>query len=74
MPNDVSVVGYDDTFGADFCPTPLTTLAGPVDEAASTAMEMLLEQIPEPDRTWRPQEVTLPSSLTVRHSTGPAGR
>jgi LacI family transcriptional regulator len=74
VPNDVSVVGYDDTFGADFCPTPLTTLAGPVDEAASTAMEMLLEQIPEPDRTWRPQEVTLPSSLTVRHSTGPAGR
>ena len=33
VPGRVSVVGYDDIFGADFCHPPLTTVAGPVEAA-----------------------------------------
>ncbi|MFV2196735.1 LacI family DNA-binding transcriptional regulator [Nocardiopsis sp. LOL_012] len=72
VPEQVSVVGYDDIFGADFCVPALTTLAGPQDEAARWAVELLLENrsrstVQAPDRN-----VLLPSHLVIRDSTGPA--
>src|SRR4051794_28393414 len=66
VPGEVSVVGYDDIFGADFCSPPLTTVAGPVDEAGRTLVDILLAgRIPVP-------AITLPTHLRVRRSTGPA--
>jgi DNA-binding LacI/PurR family transcriptional regulator len=68
VPGGVSVVGYDDIFGADFCAPPLTTVAGPVDEAGRTLVDVLLAgRHPVP-------EITLPTHLRVRASTGPVGR
>jgi DNA-binding LacI/PurR family transcriptional regulator len=67
VPGQVSVVGYDDIFGADFCAPPLTTVAGPVEEAGRTLVDVLLagrEPVPE---------ITLPTHLHVRASTGPVG-
>lgn len=72
VPSHRSVVGFDDTFGADFCPTPLTTLTGPVDEAAATATDMVLARIMKEDGSPDHQQVTLPSTLIMRQSTGPA--
>jgi DNA-binding LacI/PurR family transcriptional regulator len=65
VPGRVSVVGFDDIFGADFCHPPLTTVAGPVDEAGRTLVDVLLA-----DRTAVPA-MTLPTHLRVRESTGP---
>jgi DNA-binding LacI/PurR family transcriptional regulator len=68
VPDRVSVVGYDDIFGADFCSPPLTTVAGPVDEAGRALVDVLLagrEPVPV---------VTLPTHLRIRNSTGPAPR
>jgi DNA-binding LacI/PurR family transcriptional regulator len=66
VPDEVSVVGYDDIFGADFCHPPLTTVAGPVDEAGRTLVDILLAgRVPVPT-------ITLPTHLRVRDSTGPA--
>jgi DNA-binding LacI/PurR family transcriptional regulator len=65
VPGEVSVVGYDDIFGSDFCAPPLTTVAGPVDEAGRTLIDVLLagrEPVPA---------ITLPTHLRVRASTGP---
>jgi DNA-binding LacI/PurR family transcriptional regulator len=65
VPGEVSVVGYDDIFGADFCSPPLTTVAGPVDEAGRTLVDVLLAgRAPVP-------AITLPTHLRVRRSTGP---
>jgi DNA-binding LacI/PurR family transcriptional regulator len=65
VPGRVSVVGYDDIFGSDFCHPPLTTVAGPVDEAGRTLVDVLLAaQVPVP-------ALTLPTQLRVRASTGP---
>ena len=65
VPDRVSVVGYDDIFGSDFCSPPLTTVAGPVDEAGRTLVDVLMsgrEPVPV---------LTLPTQLRVRASTGP---
>jgi DNA-binding LacI/PurR family transcriptional regulator len=68
VPRQVSVVGYDDIFGADFCSPPLTTVAGPVDEAGRMLVDVLLA-----GRDHAPA-ITLPTHLQVRGSTGPAPR
>ena len=65
VPRQVSVVGYDDIFGADFCSPPLTTVAGPVDDAGRMLVDVLLAgRDPAP-------EITLPTQLRIRGSTGP---
>src|SRR3954452_13514295 len=65
VPGQLSVVGYDDIFGADFCSPPLTTVAAPVTEAGRLLVETLLAgRDPAP-------ELTVPSHLVVRESTGP---
>lgn len=72
VPGDVSVVGYDDIFGADFCSPPLTTVAGPIERAGSSAMDLLLAALETRSRDEGRQFVSLPSHLVVRASTGPA--
>jgi LacI family repressor for deo operon, udp, cdd, tsx, nupC, and nupG len=70
IPEDVSVVGFDDVFGADFCHPTLTTLAERTEDAGSRAVELLVQQIPN-----RPTDAPtriLPTHLVVRDSTGPA--
>jgi LacI family transcriptional regulator len=70
VPADVSVVGFDDIFGSEFCAPPLTTLAEHVREAGRRAVESLLMQMQRRDR--QPARVLLPTQLLVRASTGPA--
>ncbi|TFV77707.1 LacI family transcriptional regulator [Blastococcus sp. CT_GayMR19] len=66
VPAHVSVVGYDDIFGADFCSPTLTTVAGPVDDAGRMLVDVLQAgRTPEP-------VITLPTHLRIRNSTGPA--
>jgi DNA-binding LacI/PurR family transcriptional regulator len=64
VPGQLSVVGYDDIFGSDFCSPPLTTVAGPVDEAGRALVDVLLSGR-EPAPT-----ITLATHLRVRASTG----
>jgi DNA-binding LacI/PurR family transcriptional regulator len=68
VPADLSIVGCDDIFGADFCDPPLTTLTTPIERAGRVAVAMLLSRLT--DRAAR-RLVTLPTHLTVRRSTGP---
>ncbi|WP_017582364.1 LacI family DNA-binding transcriptional regulator [Nocardiopsis valliformis] len=72
VPGQVSVVGYDDIFGADLCVPALTTLAGPEDEAGRVAVELLLRKGSLSTAHPAPQRVVLPAHLVIRDSTGPA--
>ncbi|MGH8868071.1 MAG: LacI family DNA-binding transcriptional regulator [Actinomycetes bacterium] len=74
VPTDVSVVGYDNIFGSDFCSPPLTTVAGPFERAGASAVELLLASLETRNRTGAPRFVSLPSHLVVRASSGPPGR
>ena len=71
VPEDVSVVGFDDIFGAGFCNPPLTTLAERTEDAGARAVEALVRQ--RPRRTTTEGARVLPTQLIVRTSTGPAG-
>lgn len=73
VPDDVSLVGCDDIFGADFCHPPLTTLSAPKLEAGRLATTLLLEQIGVQDLSAR-GTTALSVHLTIRGSTGPAPR
>lgn len=75
VPHDVSIIGFDNIFGADFCTPQLTTVAAPLRQLGRVAVQILLadlransgERVPRrgPLRT-----VLLPSRLVVRSSTG----
>lgn len=73
VPQDISIVGFDDIFGADFCDPPLTTITAPKEQAGRVATSMLLGRLqygPEHAR----QVSQLSTYLTVRDSTGAAPR
>ena len=78
VPEDVSVVGFDNIFGADFCTPQLTTVAAPLRQLGAVAVHMLLEELRTPVRGTRQLPETplmtalLPANLVERMSTGPA--
>lgn len=68
VPQDVSVVGFDDLPFARHLSPPLTTVAQPLPEVGARAVEILLTRIDgDPARPARP----LPVRLVERASTGP---
>ena len=73
VPGEISVVGCDDIFGADFCHPTLTTLAAPIEQAGRVAVSMLLARLHDSAPATR-QSAVLPTHLIVRESTGPAPR
>lgn len=71
VPGDVSVVGCDDIFGADFCDPPLTTIAGDTQQAGRVAAIRLLAALAG-ERAVGNATTLIPTHLLVRESTGPA--
>jgi LacI family repressor for deo operon, udp, cdd, tsx, nupC, and nupG len=69
VPEELSVVGCDDIFGADFCSPALTTVTAPIEQAARVAVTLLLGSL-ESRPGGRRDGVLLPTHLTVRGSTG----
>ena len=70
VPDDVSVVGHDDTALAEMVTPRLTTVRIPAATTGATATQMLVQLIRGVDGTARRCE--LASELIVRRSTGPA--
>jgi LacI family repressor for deo operon, udp, cdd, tsx, nupC, and nupG len=70
VPDDVSVVGFDNLrFGA-FAIPPLTTIDVPKQETGETAMQLMLDLLRDPDSA--PREVILPHKLIIRESSAAA--
>jgi LacI family transcriptional regulator len=70
VPNDVSVVGFDDVIRAAFVHPKLTTVRQPLNEIAVRAVAELADAI----RSGRAEgfRIELPARLVIRDSTGPA--
>jgi DNA-binding LacI/PurR family transcriptional regulator len=66
VPDDVSVIGYDDLPVAAFVDPPLTTVHQPMREVGALAADILLDRIAGLDRDRGPH--LLPASLVVRQS------
>ncbi len=69
VPEDISVMGFDDIRFARFFDPPLTTIAQPVEEIGKHCISLLHEKLTDKDA--KPEDVILPHKLVVRSSTGP---
>ena len=70
VPEDVSVVGYNDIPFCDKFAPPLTTVRIPHYQVGVKAAELMVKTVQDPATT--PVSLRLPPSLVVRESTGPA--
>jgi LacI family transcriptional regulator len=69
VPEDLTIIGFDDIRFSEMVTPALTTVAQPVTEIATTAIELLFERLL--DASAPPRQVVLPVSLIVRASCGP---
>jgi LacI family transcriptional regulator len=69
MPGELSVVGYDDDPVGEYLDPPLTTIAMPLHELGSTAVDALIDRI----QSGRTEDVVVPTPprLVLRASTAP---
>ncbi|MGA2003921.1 MAG: LacI family DNA-binding transcriptional regulator [Terriglobales bacterium] len=71
VPEDVSVVGFDDIQSAAYQNPPLTTVRQPLREMGRVAAEILLKRINHPGSDLHDQHIVEPE-LAIRGTTGPA--
>ena len=69
IPEDYSIIGYDNVDMCEYVSPPLTTIAQPVFQLGQTTATLLLERIHQPAKDW--EEQTLPVQLIERFSTAP---
>jgi LacI family transcriptional regulator len=70
VPDDISVVGFDDVYAAAFQNPPLTTVRQPLWQMGKLAAQILLRRINETDSSV-PGIVTVEPELIIRDSTSP---
>lgn len=67
VPDDVAVMGYDDSVYAQFSIPPLSSVASPFFEIGQTAVDMILDFIKNEEP---PESISLEPQLVLRASTG----
>lgn len=71
VPEDISVIGFDDVYSAAFQNPPLTTIRQPLKEMGKLAAETLLGRLTNNPDTPHPILLTVKPELIVRRSTAP---
>ena len=74
VPDELSVVGFDDIRFAQHTVPPLTTIAQPTREIGERTVGLLLRILSDGARRSSPESITLPHRLVVRGSTAPPQR
>jgi LacI family transcriptional regulator len=69
VPDDVSVIGFDNVPESVLCEPPLTTIEQSIQQMGREAVRMLIGLIEDPSSL--PEHVILPTRLVVRASCGP---
>lgn len=73
IPDDISVIGFADLFGAEYTQPPLTTVYQPKYEIGVKAAELFLRRIKEKyegKTSKKKEEIYLKTNLIIRNSTG----
>jgi len=68
VPHDISLIGFDDLFVAQYTDPPLTTVRQPMRQMGRLAMETLFQLLSGVEST---QNIKVPGELIVRESTAP---
>jgi LacI family repressor for deo operon, udp, cdd, tsx, nupC, and nupG len=71
VPEELSVVGFDDIRFAQYTVPPLTTIAQPTRQIGEGTVRLLLKILSDGGDSAAPESVTLPHKLVVRASTAP---
>lgn len=76
VPQDISIVGFDDTANASAMWPPLTTVRQPIRDMARSAIELLAKNGSQENLNSKPdaQRLTLDYELVIRDSAGPPKR
>lgn len=69
IPQDISIVGYDDTEIASAVSPKLTTISQPMFHIGKNGAELLMKRIKEKESNAIPELIMLPTKLIVRDST-----
>lgn len=69
IPDDVALVGFDDTIWSSLVQPAITLIAQPTKEIGQTATELLIKRVSQPDQAVR--QVILKGQLIVRGSSAP---
>jgi DNA-binding LacI/PurR family transcriptional regulator len=72
IPEDVSVVGFDDIQSAAYQNPGLTTVRQPLREMGRRAAETIVRRVESPAERAYPRTISLDAELVVRGTTGPA--
>jgi LacI family transcriptional regulator, fructose operon transcriptional repressor len=72
VPDELSIIGFDDVDWATSMQPPLSVIAQPAYEIGRRATELLLERIANPSLPLR--HIILETKLILRASTGPANK
>lgn len=72
VPEDLSVVGFDDIDVSQYLDPPLTTVHQPIRQKGESAVRLLLAVLQRRDRA--PEQIQLETRLVVRASSGPVPR
>ncbi|MEK4271887.1 LacI family DNA-binding transcriptional regulator [Paenibacillus sp. FSL R7-0026] len=68
VPEDVSIIGFDNTILASVTSPPLTTVAQPIEDLGHRAVDLLIEELK--DERKEPQKIVLKPELVIRESAG----
>lgn len=68
VPDDVSVTGYDDSYLAQTCRVPLTTISHPQEKLGEMAAELLLRLIQEGEIEEENKNIRIEPKLVIRES------
>lgn len=68
VPNDISIIGYDNIHSSRFYAPPLTTIHQSKSRLGSGALELLLERIKDNDKAHEPKTLEFFPELVVRKS------
>ena len=71
VPEDISVVGFDDIISAAYYKPSITTVRQPLREMGTMGAQVVLDRIKHPEKEY-PEEIVMQPELIVRESTGPA--
>ncbi len=69
VPQDVSIIGFDNHPGSSYCFPPLTTIAVPHKEVGKSAFQLLKGMIDAPPATRTSKIIKIKTNLVIRQST-----
>jgi DNA-binding LacI/PurR family transcriptional regulator len=72
IPEDISVVGFDDIDFTQYLNPGLTTIRQPIEAMCQTALQLMLTMIENPETELTETVFRMPPELIIRASTGPA--